>query len=185
MAQPRMNLSKLNVLVVDRNHYYRALISQALRGFEIKHITSCETASAAKEYLTNSDFDLCLIEAELPDMSGADLVRFIRRLKKEPLRFVPIIVLSSYAQAGMVSAARDAGANLVLKKPTSPQALFDHIAWLARTKRPYIELDSYIGPDRKFHDINPPDGHYKRAKDPSEAGSANVRSGALEESATQ
>lgn len=183
MAQPKINLSKLNVLVVDRNHYYRSLISQALRGFEIKHIASCETASAAKEYLTIADFDLCLIEAELPDMSGADLVRFIRRLKKEPLRFVPIIVLSSYAQFGMVSAARDAGANLVLRKPTSPQALFDHIAWLARTKRPYVELDGYIGPDRKFHDIDPPDGHYKRARDPSEAERASALAGALEDDA--
>ncbi len=174
----KMNLSKLNVLVVDRNHYFRSLISQALRGFEVKHITACDTGAAAQKCLNNSEFDLCLIEEELPDMSGADLVRFVRHLRKEPLRFVPIIIFSSYAQFSTVSAARDAGANLVLKKPTSPQALFDHIAWLARTKRPYIELESYIGPERKFHDVDPPDGRYKRASDSSEAKDAKVRAGA-------
>lgn len=166
------NLSKLSVLVVDRNHYFRSLISQVLRGFEIKHITPCDSGAAAQKCLANADFDLCLIEAELPDMSGADLVRFIRRLKREPLRFVPVIVLSSYAKSGLVSAIRDAGANLVLKKPTSPQALYDHIVWLAHPKRPYVELDSYIGPDRKFHDIVPPDGDYKRATDPAESKAA-------------
>jgi CheY-like chemotaxis protein len=174
MAQPRLNLGKLSVLLVDRNHYFRALVSQALRGFGIKHVVACDTAAAAQAYLSQAEVDLCLIEAELPDMSGAGLVRFIRRLKKDPLRFVPIILLSGYAQFRVVSEARDAGANLVLKKPISPQALFDQIAWLARTKRPYIEAESYIGPDRKFHDIDPPDGRRKRAKDKPEGADSSA-----------
>ena len=182
----KANLSKLNVLLVDRNNYFRALISQVLRGFEIKHITPCNTGAAAQKYLASADFDLCLIEAELPDMSGADLVRFIRRLNTEPHRYVPVIVLSTYTQLRQVGAARDAGANLVLKKPISPKGLFDHIVWLARVRRPYVELDNYIGPDRKFHDIDPPDGRYKRAMDAADARTAKkVNKGTLADSATR
>ena len=167
MAQPRLNLKNVSVLLVDRSAYNRALISQALRGFGIKHITGCETGEAANELLKKTGFDLCLIEAELPDMPGSDLIRAIRRLPREPMRFVPIIALSGYTQFRWLSTVRDAGANLVLKKPISPQALFDRIAWLGRTKRAYIETDNYIGPDRRFHDIDPPDGSYKRASDKS------------------
>ena len=43
MAQPRLNLQAVSVLLVDRNHYSRALISQALRGFGIKHIAPCDS----------------------------------------------------------------------------------------------------------------------------------------------
>jgi CheY-like chemotaxis protein len=168
MAQPRLNLSKISVLLVDRNSYSRALISQALRGFEVKHILACDSGAAAQEHLSQSTVDLCLIEAELPDMNAPDLVHAIRRLPQETLRFVPIIVLSGYTQFRMLSLSRNAGANLVLKKPVSPQALFDRIGWLGRTKRAYIETNSYIGPDRRFHDIDPPTGGYKRANDKQE-----------------
>ena len=168
MAQPRLNLQAVSVLLVDRNHYSRALISQALRGFGVKYITPCESAAAAQEYLTQSGADLCLIDAELPDMSGADLVRAIRRLPTAPLRFVPILMVSGYTQFRTLNASRDAGANLILQKPISPQALFDRILWLSRTRRAYIETTDYIGPDRRFRDIAPPDNAHKRATDKTE-----------------
>ena len=160
MAQPRLNLQNVSVILADNNIYNRALISQALRGFGVKHITPFDTGAAVLEYMTQTSADLCLIEAALPDMSGPDLIRAIRRLPKEPLRFVPIILLSGYTQFRMLNEARDAGANLVVKKPISPQALFDRIGWLGRTKRAYIEADNYIGPDRRFRDIDPPTGGY-------------------------
>jgi CheY-like chemotaxis protein len=168
MAQPRLNLQAISVLLVDRNHYSRALISQALRGFGIKHIAPCDSGAGAQEYLSHAPVDLCLVEAELPDMSSADLIRAIRRLPTVPLRFVPTMVMSGYTQFRTLNAARDAGANLVLKKPVSPQALFDRIHWLSRTRRAYIETANYVGPDRRFHDTDPPDSAYKRATDKTE-----------------
>lgn len=168
MAQPRLNLSKISVLLADRNLYTRTLISQSLRAFSVKYIYSCDTGAAALEYLGQAGADLALIEADLPDMSGADLIRTIRANPKEPLRFVPIIVLSGYTQMRMLGDTRDAGANLVVKKPVSPQSLFDRISWLGRTKRAYIEAPNYIGPDRRFHDIDPPDGAFKRSTDKSQ-----------------
>lgn len=184
MAQPRLNLKSVSVLLVDRGHYSRALIAQALRGFGIKHITPVENGTGAKELLSQSSFDLCLIEVDLPDMTGADLINWIRRQPKEPQRFVPVIALSGYTQLRMLSTVRDAGANLVLKKPVSPQALFDRIAWLGRTKRAYIEAPNYVGPDRRFHDIEPADGVYKRANDKPAGMSPNKPDAALAESAS-
>ena len=136
-----------------------------LRGFGLQAILSCENGAEAQELLKTNHVDLCLIEADLPDMSGADLIRWIRREQKDPLRFVPIIVLSGYTQRRMLSANRDAGANLLLKKPISAQAVFDRIAWVARTPRPYIETGAYVGPDRRVRQVLPPDNAYKRESD--------------------
>lgn len=184
MAQPRLNLRGVSALLVDRNHYCRALVAQMLRGFGLTHIGTCESAAAAMDYMKHNPVDLCLIEADLPDMTGADLIRWIRREQKEPLRFVPIIVLSGYTQLRMLTAARNAGANLVLKKPLSTQALFDRIAWIGRTKRAYIETANYVGPDRRFHNVMPPDNAYKRETDNSEDVAAPENTAVLAESAT-
>ncbi len=109
--------------------------------------------------------DLCIFEGAQPDMPSADLVRWIRRQEKSPFRFVPIMVMSGYTQLRHVADARDAGANIVIKKPVSPQSLFDRITWVARTARPFIEAGDYIGPDRRFRDVAPPQGEYRRDTD--------------------
>jgi CheY-like chemotaxis protein len=165
MVQPRLNFRGVSVLLVDRSHYCRSLVAQMLRAFGVQSVISCETGAEAKDQLKTNSVELCVIEADLPDMTGADLINWIRRENKEPLRFVPILVLSGYTQMRLLSTTRDAGANLLLKKPLSAQAMFDRLAWLARTPRSYIETKNYVGPDRRFKEVAPPDDVFKRETD--------------------
>jgi hypothetical protein len=46
--------------------------------------------------------------------------------------------------------------------------LFDHLLWLARVPRPFVETNDYVGPDRRFRTIDPPDGRFKRDSDDPE-----------------
>jgi CheY-like chemotaxis protein len=165
LAQTRLNLHGVTTLLVDSDHFTRGLIAQMLRGFEMDTPTIYETGAAAKAHLQHHYSDLCLIEAVLPDMECSELIRWIRRQDKSPLRFIPIIVLTSYTQHRQVALARDAGANLVINKPVSPRALFDRIAWVAKSPRPFIETANYAGPDRRFRDVEPLDGKKKRETD--------------------
>lgn len=172
LAQTRLNLHGVTTLLVDSDHFTRGLIAQMLRGFEMDTPTIYETGAAAKAHLQHHYSDLCLIEAVLPDMECSELIRWIRRQDKSPLRFIPIIVLSSYTQHRQVMLARDAGANLVIGKPVSPRALFDRIAWVAKAPRPFIETANYAGPDRRFRDVEPLDGKRKRETDFTEVDDA-------------
>jgi CheY-like chemotaxis protein len=162
MAQMRLNLNGVTTLLVDSDHFTRGIIAHMLRGFGMESPTTFSACRDAKEYLKNHMVDLILVEAVLPDMDGAGLIRWIRRRDKNPLRFVPIIVLSGYTQLGKVSGARDSGANIVVKKPVSPQVLYDHIAWVGRVPRPFIEAGDYSGPDRRFKTLGPPRGVERR-----------------------
>jgi CheY-like chemotaxis protein len=99
------------------------------------------------------------------------LISWIWRPEMGAVRFIPVIVMSGYTQLRVVAAARDAGANTVLRKPLSPQALFDRIMWVARVPRPFIDAGSYVGPDRRFKRDDPPDGLYKRGDDAAAAAS--------------
>ncbi len=165
MAQARLNLRNVTTLLVDRDHFTRSLVAQMLRGFGMDTPTVLETAAQAKHHLMHHYADLCIIEGALPDMPSADLIRWIRRQEKSPFRFVPVIVMSGYTQLRLVSSARDAGANIVVRKPLSPQGLFDRIAWVARIARPFIEAGDFIGPDRRFRNVPPPDGKLRRETD--------------------
>jgi CheY-like chemotaxis protein len=149
------------------------LVVQMLRGFGLERQTACETSAAAKDFIGKGGIDLCIVENNLPDISGFDLVKWIRGLSDPKIRFIPIILLTGYAKANAVAQARDCGANLVVKKPVSPQILFDRIAWVAKGDRPFIECEAYVGPDRRFKHIGPPDGIGRRSTDlPPEVGAA-------------
>lgn len=169
MAQPRLNLKGVTTLLLDSDAFTRGLIASMLRGFGMDPPVMGQTGAAAIGYLKNHCVDLCIVEAALPDMSAAELVRWIRRPELEAIRYVPIIVLTSYTQLRTVSTTRDAGANLIVRKPVSPQGLFDRIAWVARTTRPFIDAPNYSGPDRRFKTTDPPDGVMKRSGDASSA----------------
>jgi DNA-binding response OmpR family regulator len=136
-----------------------------MRGFRMDTPAIRDTGADAKQFLQQQAVDLIVTEAILPDMPSSELIRWVRRPEMGSVRFIPIIVLSGYTQLPTVAAARDAGANTVLKKPVSPQGLFDRILWVARVPRPFIECSTYTGPDRRFKADEPPDKIYKRSDD--------------------
>lgn len=169
MAQARTNLQGVTTLLVDSDQYLRKIVAQILRSFDAATPVFADSGATAIERLKRNCYDLCILEAALPDMQCMDVIRFIRRLDSNVARFTPVIVLTGYTQADMVAAARDAGANCVIKKPVSPRVLFDHIVWIGRNPRPFVEAGDYIGPDRRFHDKGPPDGFGRRMTDQQEA----------------
>lgn len=164
MSTEKMKLTGVSTLIIDDDRFAVTVLVQILRGFGLDSPTIVESGEAAKALLEKQSFDLCICEAQLPDMTGAELIGWIRRLKT-PTRFVAVLVLTGYAHRGNVEAARDAGAHLVIGKPVSPQVLYDHIAWAAKPPRPFVETDSYVGPDRHFRSLGPPNGVGRRETD--------------------
>ncbi|MCP5411515.1 MAG: response regulator [Alphaproteobacteria bacterium] len=164
MGQPRLNLSKVHCLLTDRDQFTRGLVAQMLRGFGMGSINQAGDGETARDLILKDRPDVCFLEGDLPDTPTAQIIDWIRK-QPPPLRFIPIIVMTGYTQLKLISEVRDSGANLVVRKPVSPQALFDRLAWIANTQRPFIETDNFHGPDRRFHDMPPPDNRFKRDTD--------------------
>ncbi len=168
-----INLSGMTTLVADSDRFTRDITAQIIRGFGAEPCTLVDTGAEAIRCILHNCFDLCILEAKLPDMFCGELIRSVRRSKDRSVRFTPILVLSSYTQSHYIAAARDAGANLVARKPISPRLLLDRISWVARADRPFLETAEYFGPDRRFRNVVPADGIYKRETDP-QIGTENV-----------
>jgi len=167
-----LKLTGITTIVVDEDAFAVTLLTQMLCGLGLDTPTVAENGAAAQALLEHKSYDLCICEAELTDMTGASLVKWIRRLQT-PARFMPILVLTEYSNAKNVLVVRDSGANLVVRKPASPQILYDHIEWSAKHSRPFVEADNYVGPDRRFRSLGPPGGVGRRETDlSSEVGAA-------------
>jgi CheY-like chemotaxis protein len=76
----------------------------------------------ALEMLAADDFDLVLMDWQMPEMDGLAATRLIRQLPTD-IHQIPIIALTANANAGFREACLAAGANDYLSKPYSDAAL--------------------------------------------------------------
>jgi len=174
MSKDILNLMAVPMLVVDSDRAALDILAQMLRGFGAVKQHVADSGAGAAQMLEKGDVELMICELGLNDIDGVELIRGVRQRKNCLTRGIPIIALTGYAQASRVSLARDAGANIVIKKPLSAQILFDRLAWISHTPRPFIETATYVGPDRRFRSIGPPNGIGRRSTDlPVEVGVAS------------
>lgn len=159
------NLAKARVMVVDDNNFSLRLITQTLLGFGVKASFACQSGGVAKNILKTQTIDLLIVDCEMPEIDGYDLVSWLRASAMEPNSFVPILMVSGHTQLSNVTKARDCGASFIVARPLTPTILLDRILWLARDSRPFVQAQSYLGPDRRFKDLELADGQEERRAD--------------------
>lgn len=78
------------------------------------HVTLCGTAAQARSALEQGDFDLLILDVNLPDGSGLDLLREVRES-----RAVPVILLTANDLETDIVAGLELGADDYITKPFS------------------------------------------------------------------
>jgi CheY-like chemotaxis protein len=86
------------------------------------------TARAGIEEYRRRHFDVMIIDLRLPDMSGLDVLRKLRKLHEEHTAFPAAILITAYKTPQLVSDAAALGATEVLSKPFSPSTLLSAVA---------------------------------------------------------
>jgi DNA-binding response OmpR family regulator len=85
----------------------------------------------------------------MPILNGIEVARAIRQTNTSVNPFVPIILVTGYAERARVLEARDAGITEMLVKPISAKALCSRIERVVLNPRPFIRTADYFGPDRR------------------------------------
>ncbi len=170
----KIDLERINVLVVDDNVHSLEILAQVLHGFGARAITRCSSVKEAKEALAKSRIDLVITDAAMPEESGYELLRWLRREASAPNRFIPAILVTGHTRSSQIELGRDCGAHLVVSKPIQPRVLLERIFWAARDERMFVDCQAYAGPDRRFKLEGPPAGEGgRRGLEPAaEAGDA-------------
>jgi two-component system, OmpR family, phosphate regulon response regulator PhoB len=117
-------MSAKQVLIVEDERPIREMIAFGLKraGFEVREAEDCRAARAA---VADRRPDLLLVDWMLPDMSGLELTRAIKRNRET--RELPIIMLTARAEETDKVAGLEGGADDYVTKPFSPRELLARI----------------------------------------------------------
>ena len=121
------------VLIVEDERPIREMIAFGLKraGFDVREAEDCRAARAA---LADKRPDLVLVDWMLPDMSGLELARSLKRDRET--RELPIIMLTARAEEGDKVAGLEGGADDYVTKPFSPRELLARINAVLRRAAP-------------------------------------------------
>lgn len=122
-----MGTLKQILLVDDHPLFAEALSTLVERSFPESSVTTSTTLSDAEERLANGDFDLILLDVQLPGTHGLDGVRHM--LDHYPK--IPIIVVSGAAKGSDVAQVIEWGARGFLPKTLPSRALASAIETVA------------------------------------------------------
>jgi two-component system phosphate regulon response regulator PhoB len=121
------------ILVVEDELAIQELIALNLK--KAGHLVLCaETAEQAVKMSNSVLPDLVLLDWMLPDMSGLEFARKLRR--EERTKDIPIIMLTARTQESDKISGLDAGADDYITKPFSPRELLARIKAVLRRRLP-------------------------------------------------
>ncbi len=84
----------------------------------------------AIEKLQQRDFDIVLMDVQMPEMDGLEATRHIRKRFIPPASDVPILAMTAFATTGEADKCIEAGMNDYISKPFEPRHLHDKIVAL-------------------------------------------------------
>src|SRR6187401_272353 len=117
-------MSAKQILVVEDEHPIREMIAFGLRraGFEVREAAD---ARAGRAEVANKLPDLLLVDWMLPDTSGLEFTRALKRDRET--RELPVIMLTARAGEADKVAGLEGGADDYVTKPFSPRELLARI----------------------------------------------------------
>lgn len=155
---PRLNLAKANVLLIQNNQIELDILGQLFIGFGVNAIRKFLQVADAEQAVKSATFDLIVADCDLPDGAAFEFVSRLRRAEENPNRLAPTLLVSGHTPPSTVTRARDCGANFIVAKPVTPKVMFDRVMWLAREERQFVDAPGYAGPDRRHKTFGPPPG---------------------------
>ena len=113
------------VLVVDDSKVMREMIVACLRPENDLAFTQAASGLEAIEKLSLKPFQLVVLDLNMPDIGGIEVVEFVRT--QDALRNLPIIIVTTRGDDASRAQALAAGASRFMTKPFTPAQLLSEV----------------------------------------------------------
>lgn len=113
----------MKALVVDDSAVMRKVLIGALSRANITDVDQASDGVEAVEAVKNNDYDIILMDWNMPNMLGIDALKTIRAMGKT----MPIIMVTTEAEKSRVLEALKAGATNYVIKPFEPNTIVGKI----------------------------------------------------------
>ncbi|MEA1923743.1 MAG: response regulator [Pseudomonadota bacterium] len=116
---------KETALVVEDNEDNMVLITMLLKNAGYESIWA-DTGRKGVELALELEADFVLLDIQLPDIDGTEVLKRIRALDEDVAQ-IPIIAMTSYAMAGDREKLLAAGCDGYIEKPIDPMRVISQI----------------------------------------------------------
>ncbi|HEY9534923.1 MAG TPA: response regulator [Mucilaginibacter sp.] len=137
-------LSNVRMLIAEDNPVNVMLMKKLLSKWDIK-LTIAENGERAVELVQYGNFDIILMDLQMPVMSGFDAAKEIRKMRDHQKSGIPIIALTASALFDIRERVHESGMNDYVSKPFKPNELFEKIQMLIKSPgSSFIFSDSQV-----------------------------------------
>ncbi|SMH58302.1 response regulator [Azospirillum agricola] len=112
-----------SVLVVEDEAFTRMVLVRMLSGMGFAAVHQAADGAAGLAAVAEHRPDLILCDVEMQPMDGFAFVRSLRAKGDRALAVLPVLFMSGRADAERLAEARASGADAILPKPATPDAL--------------------------------------------------------------
>jgi len=155
------NLSKLSILLLERNFLMRKMLADVFDSFGVASVQSTGDPEAAFDLFKAVPVDIVMSDWS-PDLDGMAFLKRLRTDPNSPNPFVPVIICSAKSEFRDVCEARDKGMTEYLTKPVSANHIYSRIVSLIEHNREFVRAVDFFGPDRRRQRGDSPDGNDRR-----------------------
>jgi CheY-like chemotaxis protein len=142
-------MDRLRILIVDDNPHMINITKTILRGFGAKEFHEALTAEDAFTLVKMMSFDVIITDYAMSPVDGCEFTKRLRTAPDSPNHFVPVVMLTAYADKATVEAARDAGVTEFCAKPITATDLYRKVCSVINSPRSFVRTSVYFGPDRR------------------------------------
>jgi PAS domain S-box-containing protein len=127
-------LEGIHVLLVEDNYLNQVLATKVLTDWKL-NVDVAENGLVALDKLGQFDFDVILMDIQLPEMDGYEATRTIRNKMQGHKSKTPIIAMTAHAINGEADKCFDAGMNDYISKPFDTRVLYSKIAGVLKKQK--------------------------------------------------
>lgn len=120
------SLNGLTVLIVDDNPVNQAVLAKILKLWN-SQIDIADNGEKALELIKAKDYDMILMDLQMPELDGYQTAKIIRSWDEEKYRSVPIIAVSATDFLDVKDKLYASGMNDYISKPFYPEKLLQKI----------------------------------------------------------
>jgi len=124
------------ILVVDDSPTIRRMVRAALGSLADVAFAEAGSGLQAIETLAVQPVQAVVLDLNMPDMHGLDVLKFLR--SHAPYRDLPVMILTTRGDESSRDAALKAGASAYMTKPFSPTALLSSVRDLLGAASPSV-----------------------------------------------
>ena len=133
IEQVEGQMETVHVLLAEDNLVNQKLMC-AIMSKEGWKITVVSDGASAVRFAETGNFDIILMDVQMPRMDGLEATQIIRQKEKASGRYVPIVAITAYAMAEDEGKCLQVGMDDYISKPFNRNEMIQKIKRLAATK---------------------------------------------------